>query len=42
MDDSDSKVSYWPVVGLVLWSGVLLLLAGVAVYLLAYFFFGKR
>jgi hypothetical protein len=33
MDDLESKPSYWSVVGLMLWTGVVLLIAGVVVYL---------
>ena len=41
MDKLESKPSYWSVVGLVLWTGVVLLIVGVVIYLVGHFIFGR-
>jgi hypothetical protein len=37
MDELESRPSYWSVVGLVLWTGVVLLVVGGAIYLVGRF-----
>jgi hypothetical protein len=41
MDELESKPSYWSVVGLVLWTGVVLLIIGGVVHLIGHFIFGR-
>jgi len=41
MHEPESKPSYWSVIGLVLWSVVILLIVGGVVYFVGHFFFGR-
>jgi hypothetical protein len=41
MKEPESKPNYWPVAGLLLWTGVILLIFGGATYLVGHFIFGR-
>jgi hypothetical protein len=42
MKEPESKPNYWSVVGLLLWSAVILLVVGGAAYVVGHFIFGRR